>query len=338
MAARVLVAVLLVLSASLLVQGREVSRRQLSEEVDILIVEVDRPCGPGETGPCKENHVEVVTSEHCHKSKHGCHAPMSSPPTSPLPSPSPSPYGSYGGYGGCGYGGPSGPVTANNPNSNPSVPASCKYLGKNGNPCCDQWGNPCKIIEDAPDCCQSGDYTDSCAAKFYADGVDPINYQVTNAMGMNETKQCIYDGSSPVGHGRCYAPTLERNVWQGSQGFPQTVQLSMSFGTMCPIIMDSPITNMCLPGYGHLKNTPSGDINVYPSCAITTCKDGYNCAYNQASGHCKDSSCITGGQATIESLSPSPSTSLPSSSPQGSPTGSPGELPLSRPSYSASAS
>lgn len=33
--------------------GREVSRRQLNEEIDVLIVEIDRPCKDGEEGPCK---------------------------------------------------------------------------------------------------------------------------------------------------------------------------------------------------------------------------------------------------------------------------------------------
>ena len=53
-------------------KGREVSRRQLNEEIDVLIVEIDRPCKDGEEGPCKgERPLSQCNSNssaacHCH--------------------------------------------------------------------------------------------------------------------------------------------------------------------------------------------------------------------------------------------------------------------------------
>ncbi|KAK9842641.1 hypothetical protein WJX74_000003 [Apatococcus lobatus] len=111
-----------------------------------------------------------------------------------------------------------------NPDQNPNTPPKCGYYGKNGKPCCNSKGGPCFAIDDHPDCCQSDDSSDSCHSKFYADGADPFNYLAFDSNGNSEPKKCIYDGSSSSGHGRCYAPQLEANVWK--QAFPQSKDLS----------------------------------------------------------------------------------------------------------------
>ncbi|KAK9843371.1 hypothetical protein WJX74_011111 [Apatococcus lobatus] len=177
------------------------------------------------------------------------------------------------------------------PNANPHVPATCGYNRTlNGAACCDAAGNPCHPLEEHPDCCQSGDYKDSCYAKFNADGVDPSNYMVTDSYGNTEAKQCIYDGGDPSGRGRCYAPTLEKPIWQCE--LQQTVALSKTFQTANPLIMDTANLDQCLGGYGILQTSQYQKLKVYPSCNAGGAQDGDACASNQKAGKCNAGQCI----------------------------------------------
>ncbi|KAK9842981.1 hypothetical protein WJX74_005274 [Apatococcus lobatus] len=128
-----------------------------------------------------------------------------------------------------------------------------------GLPCCDPSGNPCTKLLAPQDCCQDGadlPSGGSCWNLFHADGIDPGNYEVS-VYGKTEAKQCIWDGGSANGHGRCYAPTLEASVWEGS--FNQDLQVSASFGydASTPYIRDGrEYTRACHNKY---SLTPKGD-------------------------------------------------------------------------------
>ena len=92
---------------------------------------------------------------------------------------------------------------------------------------------------------------------------------------------------------RCYAPTLEKDVWQCE--FKQTVDLSTEPSAL-PIQSSRTTSDKCLPGYGTLQTNADPALKVYTSCGKDVL-DGASCAYNQHAGTCKDGFCVSKSDA-----------------------------------------
>ena len=221
---------------------------------------------------------------------------------------------------------PSGLTPANytTPSGVPIAP--CCYKGADGQPCCDGLGNPCRILEDSPDCCDGT--AGGCYALFNRDGVDSVNFkvrahlrssptavasrnlaaeareplQVTGPSGDTEDKRCIWDGSSPTGHGRCFAPTLEN--WQG----PLSQAALIDDGA--PPLRDMVDQPVCLS-----NSVAVGQRSVKLSCDYPT-EDGSPCYANQQMGTCKASECCL--EAAAVAFAPASSVS-PTQQQMGSP-------------------
>lgn len=90
---------------------------------------------------------------------------------------------------------------------------------------------------------------------------------------------------------RCYAPSVEKDVWQCE--LKQSLDLSLSFCTTNPIILD-PQGGVCLGGYGTLHDSLGATIRVATSCVYAgqvTFPDGTPCASHSQAGMCQAGAC-----------------------------------------------